>query len=215
MQYPEEESAYGKAGTEYLYGPDMLLAPVTTPGTSTTTSVWFPPGQWTDYFTGRTYTAPAGGASHDVTTTLDTMPVFVRAGSVVTTRAENVAGDAQHPLDRVAVTVTAGAPGSFLLYEDDGVSPVSRRAATTRLRYTEHHGTHLLTIDPAKGSFKGQVSRRAWTVTFRGVDTKPDHVTLSGAPAAATAWQWNADTRTLSVTLPARGVRTATTVMYR
>ncbi|WP_436844748.1 TIM-barrel domain-containing protein [Streptomyces longwoodensis] len=215
LQYPEEEGAYSKAGTEYLYGPDMLVAPVTTPGTSTTTSVWFPPGQWTDYFTGRTYTAPAGGASHDVTTTLDTMPVFVRAGSVVTTRAENVTSDAQHPLDKVAVTVAEGASGSFSLYEDDGVSPVSKRAATTRLRYTEHHGTHLLTIGPAKGSFKGQVSRRAWTVSFRGVEAKPDRVTLSGTATAATAWQWNADTHTLSVTLPARSIRTATTVMYR
>ncbi|MFF5288905.1 TIM-barrel domain-containing protein [Paractinoplanes globisporus] len=76
LAYPGEQEAYATAGTEYLYGPDFLVAPVTTPGTSATTTVWFPPGNtWTDYFTGRTY---AGGTTATVTTTLDTMPVFTR-----------------------------------------------------------------------------------------------------------------------------------------
>ncbi|MFK4145245.1 TIM-barrel domain-containing protein [Streptomyces sp. NPDC004065] len=215
LQYPEEEAAYARAGTEYLYGPDLLVAPVTTPGTSTTTPVWFPPGRWTDYFTGRTYTAPAGGATHDVTTTLDTMPVFVRAGGVVATRAEDVPGDARHPLDKAAVTVAAGASGALSLYEDDGVGKVSGRAATTALRYTEHHGDHRLRIAPARGSFKGQVTRRAWTVSFVGVERPPSRVTLNGTRAAAPAWRWNAGTHTLSVTVPSRGVREAVTVAFR
>jgi alpha-glucosidase (family GH31 glycosyl hydrolase) len=76
LAYPGEQEAYATAGAEYLYGPDFLVAPVTTPGTSATTTVWFPPGNtWTDYFTGRTY---AGGTTATVTTTLDTMPVFTR-----------------------------------------------------------------------------------------------------------------------------------------
>jgi alpha-glucosidase (family GH31 glycosyl hydrolase) len=215
LQYPEEETAYTKAGTEYLYGPDMLVAPVTTPGTSTTTSVWFPPGQWTDYFTGRTYTAPAGGATYDVTTSLDTMPVFVRAGGIVTTRSENVSNDAQHPLNKVGVTVAAGASGSFSLYEDDGVGPVSQRAATTQLRFTEHNGSHLLKIAPAKGSFKTQVSRREWTVSFLGVDHAPTRVALNGTRTATSTWQWDADTHTLRVTVPSQSIRKAATVMYR
>jgi hypothetical protein len=214
LQYPEEETAYTKADTEYLYGPDTLVAPVTTPGTSTTTSVWFPPGRWTDYFTGRTYTAPAGGATYDVTTTLDTMPVFVRAGGIVTTRAEDVANDARNPLDKVGVTVTTGASGSSSLHEDDGVSTVSKRAATTRLRYTESDGSRLLKIAPARGSFKGQAGRRAWTVSFRGVDREPARVTVNGTRTASSAWHWDADTHTLRVKVPEQSVRKAVTVRY-
>ena len=76
LAYPAEPEAYATAGAEYLYGPDLLVAPVTTPGTTATTSVWFPPGNtWTDYFTGKKY---RGGTTQAVTTTLDTMPVFVR-----------------------------------------------------------------------------------------------------------------------------------------
>lgn len=93
---------------------------MTTPGTTATTSVWFPPGRWTDYVTGRTYTAPAGGATYDVTT-LETMPVFVRAGAVLATRTDNVPHDAHSPLDKVSLTVPPGTPAP---------SPSTRTTAT-------------------------------------------------------------------------------------
>ncbi|WIM99775.1 glycoside hydrolase family 31 protein [Actinoplanes oblitus] len=81
LAYPGEQEAYASAGSQYLYGPDLLVAPVTTPGATATTTVWFPPGStWTDYFTGKRY---AGGTSAAVTTTLETMPVFVRSGAKI------------------------------------------------------------------------------------------------------------------------------------
>ncbi len=215
LQYPEEAKAYTEADSEYFYGPDLLVAPVAEPGTETTTSVWFPPGTWTDYFTGRTYTAPAGGATHDVTTTLDTMPVFVRAGGIVATRSGDMADDAQRPLSEVGVKVATGASGSFSLYEDDGTSRVSGRAATTRLDYSERKDSHVLRIGATKGSFEGQASRRTWTVSFTGVERPPSRVTAGDARMPRSAWHWDADTHVLKVSLPARGIRSGTTVAYR
>ncbi|MFJ3640235.1 TIM-barrel domain-containing protein [Streptomyces sp. NPDC090108] len=215
LDFPEEETAYSRSGSEYLYGPDLLVAPVTTPGATATTSVWFPPGRWTDYFTGQTYTAGAGGAAFDVSSTLDTMPVFVRAGGLVVTRTGDTTGGADSPLSEAGVTVGTGAPGAFTLYEDDGVSPVSGRAATTRIRYTEHRGEHRVRIAPAKGSFRGQTARRRWTVTFRGADHAPAQVTAGGTRLKASAWQWDASTHVLRVTLPASGIRQPVTVGYR
>ena len=58
LDYPGQPAAYTNP-TEYLYGSDVLVAPVTTPGTVSTESVWFPPGQWTDWFTGATFTGPS------------------------------------------------------------------------------------------------------------------------------------------------------------
>jgi hypothetical protein len=79
LAYPGEQDAYATAGNQYLYGRDLLVAPVTTPGATAATTVWFPPGStWTDYFTGKRY---QGGTTASVTTTLDTMPVFVRSGA--------------------------------------------------------------------------------------------------------------------------------------
>ncbi|AEV85609.1 alpha-xylosidase [Actinoplanes sp. SE50] len=76
LAYPDSAEAYAYAGSEYLFGSDYLVAPVTTAGTTATTTVWFPPGNtWTDYFTHQTY---AGGTTAQITTTLSTMPVFTR-----------------------------------------------------------------------------------------------------------------------------------------
>ncbi|MFR0355614.1 TIM-barrel domain-containing protein [Streptomyces sediminimaris] len=215
LQYPEEETAYARADSEYLYGPDMLVAPVAKPGTDTTTSVWFPPGRWTDYFTGRSYTAPAGGATYDIRTTLDTMPVFVRAGGIVTTRSDNVAGDAQSTLDHVSVSVASGASGAFSLYEDDGTGAGRRHTATTRIRYTEHEGAHLLRIAPTRGTFRGQARHRTWTVSFLGVERAPQQVTAGHRRLTASVWHWDADAHVLRITLPPHGVRGAVSIGYR
>jgi alpha-glucosidase (family GH31 glycosyl hydrolase) len=133
LEYPDEAGAYDAAGKEYFYGPDVLVAPVTTPGTSTTTSVWFPPGRWTDYFTGKTYT---GGSTQSVATTLDTMPVFIKAGGIMATRGADVANDVQHPLTSVALDVAAGANGHFDLFEDAGDN-TDGASATTPIDYTQ------------------------------------------------------------------------------
>ncbi|HEY3753652.1 MAG TPA: TIM-barrel domain-containing protein, partial [Pseudonocardiaceae bacterium] len=206
LQYPEEENAYATAGSEYLYGPDMLVAPVTTPGSTATTSVWFPPGQWTDYFTGRTYTGPS---TQHVTTDWNSMPVFVKAGGIVPTRTDNVANDVQNPLTKVTLTVSGGADGSYSLYEDDGKSAAGGPSATTAVSYTENG--HVLHIAPAQGTYSGQVTDREWTAVFTGA-TAPTTVRVDGE--ATKNWTFDPDRHTLTVTVPQRSVGTATTIMY-
>ncbi|MFD5787689.1 TIM-barrel domain-containing protein [Streptomyces sp. NPDC127037] len=210
LEYPEEQQAYTTAGSEYFYGSDMLVAPVTTPGTSTKTSVWFPPGRWTDYFTGRTY---EGGTTQDVTTTLDTMPVFVRAGAIVPGRTRDVAHDGAAGADDLTLTIAPGGPGSFQLYEDDGGAAGKARSATTKVSYKEAGGRHTVTVGAAKGSFRGQPQKRTWTLSVRA-DHAPRQVTASGERLSARAYRWDADTGRLTITLPSRGVHRAVTVTY-
>jgi hypothetical protein len=207
LEYPEEAQAYATADSEYLYGPDMLVAPVTTPGDTATTSVWFPPGQWTDYFTGKTY---QGGTTQDVTTTLDTMPVFVKAGAVVPTRTGNVKNDDQSTLAKATLTVSPGASGSFTLYEDDGTH--AARHATTTVRSTQSGGARTLHIGATKGSFAGQPATRTWTVSFLGATAAPHAVTASGVRLSPHSWHYDAASGRLTVTLPPHSVRTALTV---
>ena len=76
---PDDAAAYDNP-EEYLYGPDVLVAPVTVPGDDPTVSVWLPPGRWIDYFTGATFTGPA---TVSMTVPLSRLPVFVRAGGIV------------------------------------------------------------------------------------------------------------------------------------
>ncbi|WP_107498737.1 TIM-barrel domain-containing protein [Actinacidiphila yeochonensis] len=210
LEYPEETQAYATSGSEYLYGSDMLVAPVTTPGSTATTSVWFPPGsQWTDWFTGRTY---QGGTTQDVTTTLDTMPVFVKAGAVVPTRTGNVANDDQSSLAKATLTVSPGASGSFSLYEDDGTH--AARHATTTVHTVHAGSTTTVRIDPTKGSYAGQPATRTWTVSFLGAKA-PQTVTAAGQRLSPHAWSYDAASGRLTVTLPPHSVHTALTVTLR
>lgn len=72
--YPEDCACWD-VEDEYMYGPDVLVAPVLYAG-MTMRSVYLPKGDvWTESFTGREY---AGGQRIEVDTPLDVIPVFVR-----------------------------------------------------------------------------------------------------------------------------------------
>ncbi|WEH43751.1 TIM-barrel domain-containing protein [Streptomyces sp. AM 2-1-1] len=216
LEYPEEQAAYAAAGSEYFYGSDVLVAPVTTPGESATTPVWFPPGRWTDYFTGATYTGGEGGTTRDVTTTLDTMPVFIRSGGIMPTRSENVTDNARNPLTDVTLSVAAGASGSYTLYEDDGTTATGKvRSATTAVSYREKGSLRTVTVAGTKGSYDGQVKNRRWTLSLLGTTHAPTEVTARGKRLARDAYTWDEATGVLTVTLPKQSVRTPAVVTVR
>lgn len=75
--HPEREELYA-AGDEYLLGPDLLAAPVLTPGASAR-RVLLPPGEWLDAWTGRRLAGPA--ALEAWPAPCPGIPVFVRAGN--------------------------------------------------------------------------------------------------------------------------------------
>jgi hypothetical protein len=208
LQYPDQQDAYAFDGSEYFYGPDVLVAPATTSGDSATTQVWFPAGSsWTDYFTGKTY---QGGTVQNVTTGLDSMPVFIKSGGIMTTRSGDVTNDDQNPLTKATATVAEGAPGSFTLYEDDGTTTNTAQSATTTITYADHQ----VTVDPARGSFAGQVKQRAWTVEFQNA-VAPTSVSINGHKATADEWKWDSATRTLTVTAPTQSVNQRLVVGYK
>lgn len=211
LEYPDEAQAYATAGSEYFYGSNVLVAPVTTPGASATTSVWFPPGRWTDYFTGKTYT---GGTTQDITTGLDTMPVFVKAGGILPMRTHNVTDNDRNPLTDVTLSVATGADGSYSLYEDNGAGPGKIRSATTTVRYRQSGARHTVSIEPVKGSFTGQVKERSWTLALMGAHS-PTKVTASGVRLSAHAYHWDKTTGILTVTLPRHSVHAPITVTYQ
>ena len=211
LNWPKYDESYSNP-TEYTYGDNVLVAPVTTPGTGTvSTDVWFPPGTWTDYFTGKTYTGPATAS---VSTTLDTMPVFIKAGGIMPTRTNYVDNDAQNPLDQVTVDVATGGDGQFSVYEDDGTSQTTPAnpapSATTGISYSDAGNT--LTINPMAGTYNGAVANRTWTVKFHNVAAAPDQVSVNGGAPAGTSY--DADHQVLTVTTASLPTSAGTTVSY-
>ncbi|MBI5831441.1 MAG: hypothetical protein HZB16_03915 [Armatimonadetes bacterium] len=75
--WPQLPDAW-QAGDQLMCGPDLLIAPVLEAARSR--SVWLPPGDWVDLWTGRRTSGPCRVTAP---APLDTMPIFLRAGALL------------------------------------------------------------------------------------------------------------------------------------
>jgi len=76
-----DDAAATARGDQYLWGRDMLVAPVVEKG-ATVRRVYLPRGKWIDYWTEQIVD---GGREIDREVDLGTMPLWVRAGAVIPT----------------------------------------------------------------------------------------------------------------------------------
>jgi alpha-glucosidase/alpha-D-xyloside xylohydrolase len=142
LHYPGDARARG-IGTQFLWGRDLLVAPVFTKG-ATSREVYLPAGVWYDWWTN----AKSDGA-RSITRQVDlaTMPIYVRAGAIVPVDPVR-----QHMAETVTEPTTLrayrGADGEFTLYDDDGISQeyLKGRASWTRLAWNDR--ARELTIEP-------------------------------------------------------------------
>ncbi len=137
-------------GDEYMFGPALLVAPVTEQG-MTSREVYLPAG--TDWYNFWTNERVRGGQQITVNAPIDVIPVFVRAGSILPlgTVVEST-NDAQ----KIAkLRVYPGADGSFDLYRDDGTSYAYEKGVyeVSHLRWNE--ATRKLTHTGAAVGFAG------------------------------------------------------------
>jgi hypothetical protein len=210
LNYPGQAAAYTNP-TEYTLGPDMLVAPVTQPGASVATQVWFPPGTWQDYFTGATFTGPG---TQTINVPTSRMPVFVKEGGIIPLQPSS--GHAQTASTApITLQVHAGANGSYSLYDDagTGLGYQSGQSAQTPISYTENASadTSSLTISPAVGSYTGEPASRTYTLDLVD-ESQPTSVQINGQTVAASQWTYNSSTDTLQVPLGAVATTASLTV---
>jgi alpha-glucosidase (family GH31 glycosyl hydrolase) len=208
LDYPDQPAAYANP-TEYLFGDNMLVAPVTTPGQVATTTVWFPPGQWTDYFTGATFTGPSTQTLH---VPLDREPVFVKAGGIVPLQPST--GKAQTANTApLTLKVYAGADGSYQLYQDagTGLGYKAGQSTATQISTRTRGAATTVTIGAVNGSYPGAPTTRSYTVAVTGI-AQPHVVLVGGRPVAASQWTYDSAAHTLTVALPTSSVNSSVTV---
>ena len=87
-------------GDQFLFGPAILVNPVTEPG-ATTRHLYLPKAKWYDFWSGH---AADGGRSIDAPATLDRLPLYVRAGSIVP-MGPDVEYAAEKPADPIELRV--------------------------------------------------------------------------------------------------------------
>lgn len=173
LHHPDDPQAVQR-GDEYLWGRDLLVAPVVEKG-ATRRRVYLPKGEWHDFWTGERVT---GGREVERAVDLATIPLYVRAGAVIPTGP--VRQYDEEPVEgNLVLTVYPGADGTTTLYEDDGRSFNYRTGAWMRVTLTWRDRARRLTLRLAPGSrmlaplertFELRVSGSpdAKRVTFRG-----------------------------------------------
>jgi alpha-D-xyloside xylohydrolase len=150
MDFPNDPKV-ANIGTQYMFGPAFLVAPVTEQG-QTEKDVYLPAGSdWYNFWTNEKM---AGGRWVRVAAPIEQIPVFVRAGSIVPMGAEVQSTAVKQAI--AEIRVYPGKDGGFALYDDDGVSYDYEKGKGTLARLQWNDGAARLTV-----SGDGELSRRA------------------------------------------------------
>jgi alpha-D-xyloside xylohydrolase len=160
MDFPGDRVAR-ELTDEYLLGPAFLVAPVTA-YRARRRDVYLPDarGGWFDFWTGA---ALNGGRRIDAAAPYESLPVFVRAGSIIPVGPDLQWTD-EKPADPITLVIYGGANGDIGLYEDDGVSYGYERGEFGRIPLHWDDQTRTLTIGGRDGRFPGMLAERTFNI---------------------------------------------------
>lgn len=207
--YPEEDGAYTN-GQEYLFGAQMLVAPVVAPADKISglarQSVWIPRGEWIEWPTGKHFTGPA---KVDRDFSIDQVPVYLKAGAILPMQPPML-HTGEKPVDPLIVNVwplESGTSNSYAVYEDSGNSVDYQRGvfALTPIKATQTGDTLTVELGPVEGTYPGMLTTRAYELRLPA-DWPPASVTVNGAAVtqadALGKGGWRFEGNTLTTVIP-------------
>jgi alpha-glucosidase len=223
--WPDQAAAY-QSREEYVFGDQMLAAPVTAPADKVSglaaEKVWLPKGEWIEWPTGKHFTGPA---TVDRAFSIDQIPVYLRAGAIVPMQPPMLY-TGQKPVDPLIVNVWPLAPAtssSYEVYEDSGVAVEYQKGvfARTPIKATQSGDTLRVEIGPVAGSYPGMLYARAYELRLPA-DWPPASVSINGVALAEKlrvtgngGWSFEGNTLTTIVPIPTRSVAAKVTVEVR
>lgn len=159
---------------EFLFGPALLVCPVTTPmyygknsepiaDSRKSREVYLPGGaRWFDFWTEK---SSDGGIAIPADAPLEKIPLFVRAGAILP-MTEPMQFVDERPAAPYEIRVYRGADGRFTLYEDagDGYAYEGGEFALVKFSWNEAQGE--LTISARQGGFAGLAAEREYQLVF-------------------------------------------------
>ncbi len=190
FDHPKDAESY--RFDQFYFGDSMIVAPMLTPKYDR--DVYLPEGAWFDYRTGESIT---GGRTFNTFAQLDEIPIYVRAGSLITRQSDAVSPAASH-ISEVILEVFPGADGRTTLYEDDGRSQGYTRGefATTRYELVDLGDTLEVRCKGTRGEAFGDTRDHTVEIVL---DKAPNRVSyLDGELEAA----FDENTRRARVKLP-------------
>ena len=128
-----------------------------------TATKYLPKGAvWYDFWTNKQY---KGGQTVTLETTIDRVPMFVRAGSILPLGPE-MQWVGEKKWDNLELRIYPGADGIFMLYEDEGDNYNYEKGAYSVIQFSWNDKTHTLTIGDRQGSYPGMLQNRRFAVVL-------------------------------------------------
>jgi alpha-D-xyloside xylohydrolase len=156
---------------QYMFGPAFLVNPVTeqlckltsNAPSERTRKVYLPKStKWYDFWTGKIL---AGGQTIDAPAPIETMPLYVRSGSIVP-MGPFLQFATEKPADPIELRVYTGADGQFTLYEDENNSYDYEKGEYAIVKFKWNDSKKTLTISGRKGNFSGMLKERIFDVVL-------------------------------------------------
>ena len=173
MDYREDVRAQN-IGDEFLFGPSILVAPVTEPD-ATTRHLYLPKGRWYDFWTG---TVVEGGKAIDAAAPIDRIPLYVKSGAIIP-MGPDVEYATEKQADPIELKIFKGADASFSLYEDENDSYNYEKGVRATIPMKWDEAAQTLTIGDRVGTFPGMLTTRTFRIEGKDVAYSGKQVTVS------------------------------------
>ena len=177
--YPHQNDAY-ICQNEYSFGSELIAAPFTSPLDEHTRLsrqvVWFPEGDWFNFFSGDAY---AGQGWQAIYGGLDEMPVFAKAGAIVPLAPMADWGGIDNP-DTLIIHIFPGGDNSYRLYEDDGETLAYENGdfALTEFTQTWHNDKTRFEIHATQGNTDLLSENRIYKLSFHALNM-PETISIT------------------------------------
>ena len=160
-EYKADKTTW-KISQQFLAGTELLAAPVVR-AQAPSQRLYLPAGtDWIDFFTGK---VEKGGSWIDRPVSLDTFPLYAKAGAIVPTGpALQYVGQVRNPY--VDVKVFPGADGSFTLYDDAGDGYGYEKGEFAEIQLSWDDKARKFTFGERQGSYPGMDAERDFIVTL-------------------------------------------------
>ena len=214
FDFPKDEAAYHN-GQEYLFGDNLLVAPIASPGVGPNRvahqAVWFPGGSnWFNVFSGEKYN---GNSEALCAADINEFPLFARGGVPIPMQPYS-SRMTSAPLSVLRVRAFPGAEGQTgraPLYEDDGNTNSYQKGtfAQTPLSYTRRGNRVEIKVGATTGTFAGQLKSRASQIELPATQ-RAQAAMLDGKPVPFT---FDPKTATNIIYVPSRSIEREFTVV--
>jgi alpha-glucosidase len=186
------------APNQFMFGPDLLVAPFRFPDELDSYDVILPPGNWYDYWTG----ARVNGTTK-IQPRLDVLPVYARAGSIIPMQPLTQS-TAEIPKGPLTLRVYPGPKCSGSMYSDDGTTLDYHKGEYLRIKFScQVSGDGLqMHLGAPEGSYPAWW--KEYEVQVFGWSSRKAHVLVNGKAAPSVSSSVDAR-RVLTLRLPAAG----------